>query len=153
MEATMSTDETKTETQKPKPFDPNNPDGATPRRCRSLKVNGIQCNSHALPGNDFCHTHRLHRHPQCPQKGSKIVMPLLEDHSAIQLVLSQLAHGIFSGDLDNASARTLAYVCQVAAFTLPRPATPNAKSAPATIQEPVAEVVTTTDGEHLGPIE
>jgi hypothetical protein len=121
----------------------------------SLKVDGIQCNSYTLGAGDFCYTHQHHRHPQCPKKGSKIVMPLLEDHSAIQLVLSQLAHGIFSGELDNASARTLAYVCQVAAFTLPRPAAARAKSdaASAPIQEPVAEVVTTPDGEHLGPIE
>jgi hypothetical protein len=125
------------------------------RRCRSLRTNGTQCNSWTLGDNgDFCYTHSHYRHPECPRKGSKIVMPLLEDHSAIQLVLSQLSHGIFSGALDNASARTLAYVCQVAAFTLPRPATPNAKSAaPANLQEPVADVVTTPDGEHLAPIE
>ncbi len=139
---------------------PTSPEAPTPtapkpkRRCRCLRTNGIQCNSWTLGDHgNFCYTHSHYRHPECPRKGSKIVMPLLEDHSAIQLVLSQLAHGIFSGALDNASARTLAYICQVAAFTLPRPAAPNAKSAPATIQEPVAEIVTTPDGEHLAPIE
>ena len=142
----------------PAPTSPeaNLPPQAKPkRRCRSLKVDGVQCHSYTLGAGDFCYTHQHHRHPECPKKGSKIVMPLLEDRSAIQLVLSQLAHGIFSGDLDNASARTLAYVCQVAAFTLPRPVAPRAQSAAAAapIQEPVAEVVTTTDGDHLGPIE
>jgi hypothetical protein len=139
---------------------PRSPEAQVPpqakpkRRCRSLTIKGIQCNSSTLPGGNFCHTHSHYRHPECPKKGSKIVMPLLEDHSAIQLILSQVAHGIFSGELDNATARSLSYVCQVAAFTLPRPVAAHAKSAvAATIQEPVAEVVTTPDGEYLGPLE
>jgi hypothetical protein len=57
-------------------------------------------------------------------RGLKIVMPLLEDHSSIQLVLSQAAHGVFTGLIDNRDARTLAFICQVAALTLPPPPPP-----------------------------
>jgi hypothetical protein len=125
------------------------------RRCRSLKVDGQQCNSTALRGHDFCHTHLHYRHPECPMRGLKIVMPLLEDHSSIQLVLSQAAHGVFTGLIDNRDARTLAFICQVAALTLPRPTTPRAKplDKPIPLQQPVCEVVATPDGELLGPDE
>jgi len=125
------------------------------RRCRSLTVDGLQCNSTALRGHDFCHTHLHYRHPECPMRGLKIVMPLLEDHSSIQLVLSQAAHGVFTGLIDNRDARTLAFICQVAALTLPRPTTPRAMplDKPKPVQQPVADVVETPDGELLGPDE
>ncbi|MGA8906695.1 MAG: hypothetical protein WB524_03695, partial [Acidobacteriaceae bacterium] len=99
------------------------------RRCRALRVNGLQCNATAILGQPFCHTHGRYRNPECPKKGSRIVMPLLEDHSSIQLVLSQVAHGLFSGDMDPAHARSLAYTCQVAAQTLPRPIARRVKAA------------------------
>jgi hypothetical protein len=125
------------------------------RRCRSLRVNGLQCNSTAIRGQDFCHTHKHYGRPECPKKGSKIVMPLLEDHSAIQLVLSQVAQGLFSGTLQPAEARALSYSCQVAACTMPRPVSvrPRPTEQNTRIQEAVAEVFTGPDGEPIGPIE
>jgi hypothetical protein len=79
-------------------------------------------------------------------------MPLLEDHSAIQLVLSQVAQGLFSGTLQPAEARALSYSCQVAACTMPRPVSvrprpteqkpasrkPSPKSSPAPTANPAA---------------
>jgi len=123
------------------------------RRCRALRVNGLQCNATAILGQPFCHTHGRYRNPECPKKGSRIVMPLLEDHSSIQLVLSQVAHGLFSGDMDPAHARSLAYTCQVAAQTLPRPIAWRVKAAdqPAPVEQPVAQVFTSPEGEPLGP--
>lgn len=131
------------------------PDPKELRRCRCLRVNGLQCESWALRGHDFCFTHKKYRHPECPQKGSKIVVPLLDDHSSIQLLISQVAHGVLSGELDNDTARSLAYACQVAACTLPRPLAvrPKPADAPQPIQQPVSEIVTGPDGDPLGPDE
>ncbi len=125
------------------------------RRCRYLTVRGLQCDSTALRGHNFCHTHSNFRHPELPPKGSKIVMPLLEDHSSIQLVLSQIAHGLLSGAIDKDTACALAYTCQVATCTLPRPVAPRSKPAdqPTPPQQPVAEVTVSPDGEPLGPDE
>ena len=125
------------------------------RRCRALRVNGVQCNSIALRGHDLCHTHKYYGRPECPKKGSKIVMPLLDDHSSIQLVISQVAQGLFSGTLHPAEARALSYCCQVAAYTLPRPVSvrPPATQQNTRIPEAVAEVFSGPDGQPLGPIE
>lgn len=125
------------------------------RRCRYLTVRGLQCNSTALRGHNFCHTHSNFRHPELPPKGSRVVLPLLEDHSSIQLVLSQIAQGLLSGAIDKDTACALAYTCQVATCTLPRPVAPRSKPAdqPTPPQQPVAEVTVSPDGEPLGPDE
>ena len=123
------------------------------RRCRSLRVNGLQCNSTALLGQAFCHTHLHYRHPEFPK--GKIVLPLLEDHSSIQLVLSQAAHGLFTCAVDPQTARSLAYICQVASGTLPRPVAPRLKPTDEKppVQLPVSQVTLTPDGDLLGPEE
>ena len=123
------------------------------RRCRSLRVNGLQCNSTALLGQNFCHTHLHYRRPEFP-KGN-VVVPLLEDHSSIQLVLSQLAHGLFTSAVDPQSARSLAYICQVASSTLPRPVSVRLKPTDEKpkLQKPVSQVTLAPDGELLGPDE
>ena len=123
-----------------------------PRRCRSLRVNGEQCSSTALLGQNFCFTHQTHGYPTCPPKDSKIALPLLEDHASIQLLLTQAAHGQLTGRLTPAEARSLAYICHVASQTLARPVAvrPKAgKEKPA--QPPVTEVSISPDGVPLGP--
>ena len=85
--------DTTPETQKPKkPFDPDNPDMTTPRRCRSLKVNGHQCRQSAMKGFDYCIAH-FERGPRTLAKPGRIVVPLLEDHSAVQLMCTKIMSG------------------------------------------------------------
>jgi hypothetical protein len=125
------------------------------RRCRALRVNGFQCESWALRGSPFCYTHKSYRHPECPAKGSKIVLPLLEDHSSIQLLVTRAAHGVLSGQLDNDTARTLGYLCQVALCTLARPLAPRPKPLDdkQPLPQPVTEIFAGPDGDSLGPDE
>jgi hypothetical protein len=122
------------------------------RQCRSLTVRGVQCRSTAVRGHGLCHTHLHYRHPELPQ-GPKIAIPLYEDHSALQLATTQIAHGLLTGQLDPARARALSYNCQVAAMTLPRPHQPRYKALDAkpTPDETVADITTAPDGSPLGP--
>ena len=93
---------------------------AKPRRCRCLTVAEQQCQKNALAGENFCVHHKQHRRPVCPQKDA-VEMPLLEDLSAIQLVASQVAHGLFTETIDPRRAGKILYACQVAAMTMARP--------------------------------
>jgi len=70
-------------------------------------------------------------------------------------VLTQTAHGLFSGDVEPAAARSLAYICQIAASTLPRPyrAPKPVDEGKPVITEPVTEITTGPDGHPLGPKE
>src|SRR5579863_9661136 len=119
------------------------------RICRYLTVSGRQCQQNAIIGEDFCVSHEKYRHPVCPQKGGKVVIPLLEDVSAIQLVATQVAHGLFSESIDPWRAGKILYACQVAAMTVPRPAP--VKTEPVEDAGPVAEVFRDLNGELLGP--
>lgn len=118
------------------------------RRCRALTVNGRMCHQRAMRGESFCVGHR-HRNPVCPQKGGKVSVPLLEDISAIQLVASQVAHGLFTETLDPWRAGKILYACQVAAMTVPRPA--RVKTEPVEDDGAVTEPFTDLNGELLGP--
>lgn len=128
------------------------PTGSAPAQrslCRSLTVGGRPCRATAVRGQVFCIRHAQHRHPVCP-RGSKVVMPLLEDLETIQVVASQVAQGLLADTLDPARAARVLYACQIAALTLPRPARlpePAKKEEP----EPVTETFPGTDGELLGP--
>jgi hypothetical protein len=122
-----------------------------PRRCRSLNTRGVQCRSTALPGHQLCFSHKNYAYPECPKKGAKVTLPLLADHDAIQLLLTQAAHGLFTGELDASASRALAYICHVAAQTLPRPLAVRPKEAEKVPSEPVTEVTTGPDGRPLGP--
>jgi len=118
------------------------------RRCRCLTVAGRQCLKNALAGEKFCHEHKQHRRPVCPQKDS-VEMPLLEDLSAIQLVTSQVSQGLFADTIDPRRAGKILYACQVAAMTMARPST--VKTEPANDYDPVTEVFKDDNGELLGP--
>lgn len=125
------------------------------RRCRHLTVKGLQCRSRSIRGNDYCFSHKHFRRPQCPEKGPKVVVPLLEDLATVQVFLSQIAHGLLSGRLNAAEARSLAYTCQVVSGTFARPVAPRHKRAAEDIPvlEPVTETASAPDGADLGPVE
>lgn len=125
------------------------------RRCRHLTVKGLQCRSRSIRGHDYCFNHKHFRHPQCPEKGSKVVVPLLEDLATVQVFLSQIAHGLLSGRLTAAEARSLSYTCQVVSGTFARPVAPRHRKAAEDIPlcEPVTETASAQDGAALGPVE
>ncbi len=89
-------------------------------RCRAITTDGHRCKSGALYEGHLCWPHFHHRHPVLPDP-THVSIPLLEDHASIQLVLSQVAHGLLTHKLDSERARALIYTCQVANATLPRP--------------------------------
>jgi len=124
-------------------------------RCRHLTVKGLQCRSRAVRGHDYCFSHKHFRHPECPEKGSKIVIPLLEDLATVQVFLSQIAHGLLSGRLTSAEARSLSYTCQVASNTFARPVAhrPKRSLEDLPISEPVYEPAEAPDGTILGPLQ
>lgn len=139
-----NTNSSETTTPQPKPK----------RRCRALRVNGVQCNAVSLRGGNFCFKHEHHRYPRLPSRSDRISIPLLEDHASIQLLATQVAQGLLADTLDPARAGKILYACQVAGFSLPRPIrpaqSPDAKPIP---QEPVTEVAIHSDGFPLGPDE
>jgi len=110
-----------------------------PRRCRSLTVRGRQCIAHAR-----------HRFPVCPQ-GPKVAIPLLEDLDTIQVVATQVAHGLFTEILDPWRAGKILYALQVAALTIPRPAPLRPSEEKPLINEPVSQPESDLDGHFLGP--
>ena len=123
------------------------------RRCRHLTVKGLQCRSRAIRGQDYCFHHKKFRHPECPEKGSKVAIPLLEDLATVQVFLSQIAQGLLSGRLTAAEARSLSYTCQVAANTFARPVAHRPKKSleDLPIAEPIFEPAESPDGTTLGP--
>jgi hypothetical protein len=147
-----TTSETTTETQKPKPFDPNNPDMTTPRRCRALTVKGIQCNQSAMKGQDYCIAH-FERAPRTLGKPGHIAVPLLEDHAAVTLMCTKILHGLLNGELDPAIARPATSVLKVASLSLPKPPRAKASDKPAPVQESVHNYSMDEEGNWIGPRE
>jgi hypothetical protein len=123
---------------------------ARKRPCRYLTVGGLPCRQTALVGQNFCHQHGKHRHPVCPS-GPNVVIPLIEDAEAVQLIATQVAQGLFAETLDPVRAGRILYACRVAASTFPRPA--RLQPLKAEPVEPVTEVFEAPDGELLGPAE
>jgi hypothetical protein len=132
-----------TETATPPPQSPL-------RQCRSLTVRGRQCMSSAMHGHQFCSAHLRYRFPVCPQ-GDKVAIPLLEDLDTVQVVATQVAHGLFAQTLDPWRAGKILYALQVAALTIPRPAPLKPSDEKPVVNEPVNQVFTDLDGHLLGP--
>lgn len=112
--------------------------------CRAIKTDGTRCNGVVLKGLHLCWSHFHHRHPALADK-DHISIPLLEDHASIQLVMTQIVHGLLSMKLDPARAKAAIWAAQVAAYTLPRPARLKGN-------EPVGEPVHRIGADHDGLI-
>lgn len=121
-----------------------------PRRCRSLTVRGRQCVASAVRGEDFCIAHIRYRYPVCPT-GARIAVPLLEDLETIQVVATQVAHGLFTQILDPWRAGKILYACQVASLTIARPAPIKPSDEKPRINEPVSQAEPDLYGNFLGP--
>jgi hypothetical protein len=90
-------------------------------QCRAIRTDGRRCRGTVLRGLHLCYSHYHHRFPALADP-DHVSVPLLEDAASIQLLMTQVAHGLLSNKLDPARARTTIWAAQVAAFTLPRPA-------------------------------
>lgn len=106
-------------------FDPRKPKPAPAKRprCRALTVGGHRCKNYVLGGLHLCFSHYRNRRPALPEP-RYVSVPLLEDRSAIQLLATQILHGILSHRLDPQRARAATYVLHVAALTVERPPRP-----------------------------
>jgi len=105
------------EPDRPKPIPSNRP------FCRALTVDGVRCKKRVLGGLHLCYSHYRNRRPALPEP-RQVSVPLLEDRSAIQLMATQILHGILSNRLDPHRARAAVYVLHVAASTVQRPPRP-----------------------------
>lgn len=122
------------------PLNPNRPMPAPESRpqCRALTTDGHRCKNKVLDGLHLCFSHFRNRRPALPPP-RYVTVPLLEDHSAIQLMTTQILHGILSKHLDPLSARAALYALHIAALTLPRPARAAAPAPSATAQPQAAD--------------
>jgi hypothetical protein len=117
------------------------------QECRHIKASGTKCEAPALKGEQFCYFHsrsRAHakRHVDYFQA---IDIPLLEDRSAIQHALTEVARAIACGNIDGKRAGLLLYSLQIASQ--------NARNQNEIMggEKQVREVVKTEEGSDLGP--
>ena len=117
------------------------------QECRHIKASGTKCEAPALKGEQFCYFHsrsRAHakRHVDHWQA---IEIPLLEDRSAIQHALTEVARAIANNNMDTKRAGLLLYSLQIASQ--------NARNQDEIIggEKQVREVTRTEEGTDLGP--
>lgn len=138
------------------PAGPHIPQAAPSSECRCLTVRGVKCRQHAIRGQDHCVAHIPERRtPKFPSSPQAVVVPLLEDHGAIQLMTSQILHGLLSCSLAPNVATAAIACCRVAGSTLARPVAPRAKpqDRPEPLPESVSETETDASGSLIGPRE
>jgi hypothetical protein len=117
------------------------------QECRHIKASGTKCQAPALKDEKFCYFHtrsRAHakRHVD---HWEAIDIPLLEDRSAIQRALSEVANAIANNRIDPKRAGLLLYSLQIASQ--------NAKNQAEIVGGglQVREVTQSEDGIDLGP--
>jgi hypothetical protein len=130
------------------PFDPSRalPAPAQRPQCRALTSDGHRCKNKVVGGLHLCFSHYRNRRPALPEPRNASV-PLLEDHSAIQLMATQILQGVLSLRIDPLRARAALYALHIAALTLPRQVAPTAPAAPAE-PEPAADSVYRLGRDH-----
>jgi hypothetical protein len=109
-----------------RPFDPSRAQPAPARRprCRALTVDGHRCKNYVLGGLHICYSHYRNRRPALPAP-RYVSVPLLEDRSSIQLMTTQILHGLLSNRLETRRARASLYALRIAALALSRPLVPS----------------------------
>ena len=117
------------------------------QECRHIKASGTKCQAPALKDEKFCYFHtRSRAHAKRPvEHWEAIEIPLLEDRSAIQRALSEVANAIANNRIDPKRAGLLLYSLQIASQ--------NAKNQAEIVGGgfQVREVTQSEDGIDLGP--
>lgn len=114
---------------------PQQPEPRKPYLCRHIFVDGRQCGSRALRGQNFCYYHYAHRTPVLanerrpqPRSGFDLTrLDGLDNHTAIQLSLSEVLGRIANNTIDTRRAGLLLYGLQIAGHNL-RYARPNSEA-------------------------
>ncbi len=113
--------------------------------CRHIKTSGGKCGSPALRSQPYCYFHTRHRE-RVAQQPSFLPDALanLEDRSAIQHAITQVAVALADHRLDTKRASILLYALQIASG--------NAKDSGQIVSSSAIEEFTRTDqGEELAP--
>jgi hypothetical protein len=92
-------------------------------RCQHIKVNGTQCGSPALRGEEHCYFHRAWRQRRVEMlrrnsEGEAVALPVLEDANSIQMALTQVAQLVMLDEIDPKRAGMLLYALQTASSNL-----------------------------------
>ncbi|HVT97620.1 MAG TPA: hypothetical protein VHE33_08930, partial [Acidobacteriaceae bacterium] len=134
----------------PLTFDPDNPGRNIVRHCRSLTVAGAPCRQAALRGEDYCTIH-ANREARAFEEPGHIVIPLLEDASAIQLTCTKIVHGVANRRTSPTEANSMLRACAVAASTLPRPARLKPSAEPEPVQPPFSSIALDENNNFIAP--
>ena len=117
------------------------------QECRHIKASGTKCQAPALKDEKFCYFHtRSRAHAKrYIDHWEAIEIPLLEDRSAIQRALSEVANAIANNRIDPKRAGLILYSLQIASQ--------NAKNQAEIVGGgfQVREVTQSEDGVDLGP--
>src|SRR5271170_4324162 len=116
------------------------------QECRHIKTSGTKCQSPALKDTPYCYYHSRSREHAKRRVDSwaPVEIPLLEDRSAIQQALTEVACAIANNCIDPKRAGLLLYSLQIASQ--------NAKNQEDIIgNQQVREVTRTEEGIELGP--
>jgi hypothetical protein len=115
------------------------------KECRHIKISGGKCQAAVLKGQPYCYFHSTQRRRAARPAAEKffLELPLLEDRSAIQIALSEVAAAIAGGRIDPKRAGLLLYCLQIASQNL--------KGGDIVADKPVNEMTVTQDGQELAP--
>jgi hypothetical protein len=87
-------------------------------QCVHFKFNDEQCRQPALRHKKYCRFHNfMHEQTSVPSNG-RLLIPLAEDTSSIQIAINQIMRGIISGDIDHKTAWLLLYSLQLSTSNL-----------------------------------
>jgi hypothetical protein len=92
--------------------------------CQQRKINGDPCTSRALPGERFCHNHKvmgpapinIHNGDTFP--AAHLYLPRLNDAVSIQNAISEVCELMLHRRIEPKEASALFYAMQVASFNL-----------------------------------
>jgi hypothetical protein len=115
-------------------------------KCRHIKVAGDKCKAPALKGKDYCYFHSAQRRRDARPLANRWVfdIPFLEDHSTIQLVISEVADSLAGNRIDTKRAGLLLYALQIASQNLNHGGMVSIF--------PVRETTTSSDGQEIAPV-
>jgi len=113
--------------------------------CRHIKTSGGKCGSPALRGQPYCYFHsRLKERAANQPSFLPDALANLEDRSAIQHALTQVAMALADHRLDTKRAGVLLYALQIASG--------NAKNSDQIVSsEAVSQITLTKKGEEMAP--
>lgn len=94
------------------PDDNPNRGGLAPadRQCQYTLASGFHCRRWSIRGHNYCHEHG--RWMECRVEGP-IEVPLMEDPSAVQLVVTQTVRAMGWGQIPPANGRAILHGCRI----------------------------------------